>query len=345
MYFNYIETNAGWGAECFVDSALKILGHDVVSIDYKKHQYDLCQQIIDIGDFDVVLLQRGDWFPKEILRVIDRPIVFWASELVMRCRDQDRLLYSGLFTDIFVHSATCEKIVVRKNAKKGIQVDVRYLLNGYDSNLHRKDDKVEKTIDILFIGSVTRRRQEILEKLKSRGLNITVCEGVYGEEFVSKVNSAKIVINIHSSSRLDTETRIFEVLGCGGFIVSEPLSEENPFIPGEHFIEANVTDFPNVVNYYLKNEAERVAIASCGHMEALNKHSYLERTRRDIVPILQSAINKHKDITEKPFDKYLLLRYEEKQKSRIRRTIKYIYIKCFEKYQHIWDRLIDLYEK
>ena len=95
----------------------------------------------------------------------------------------------------------------------------------------------------------------------------------------------------------------------------------------------------------MKNEAERVAIASCGHMEALNKHSYLERTRRDIVPILQSAINKHKDITEKPFDKYLLLRYEEKQKSRIRRTIKYIYIKCFEKYQHIWDRLIDLYEK
>lgn len=348
LYFNYIETNAGWGAECFVDSALRALGHEVVSIDFKKHPEDLVQKVLNAGDFDVVFLQRGDWFPKEILRAIHRPCVFWASELVMRCRDQDRLLYSGLFEHIFVHSTTCERIVSDKNTRKGINVGVSCLLNGYDADLHKIDENADKQIDILFIGSVTKRRKKLLERFKDEGLNITVCEGIFGDEFVQKVNSAKIVINVHSSTRPDTETRVFEVLGCGGFLVSEPLSGENPFIPGKHFVEADISDFTSVVKRYLDDEEERTKISLCGHEEAVKKHSYYERTKQDIVPILQEAIDgcdRHCPDRKQVLDQNLLFRYEKKQRSQISRAIKKVYIKCFNKYQQLWDRLIDLYEK
>ena len=118
--------------------------------------------------------------------------------------------------------------------------------------------------------------------------NIKICS-VFGEEMSKLFNRSKIVLNIHSEEFLDTETRIYESLGCGAFVISEKLSSENPFIPNMHYIEVNnIDEMKNQINYYLDNPIERENIAQNGYKEAKNKHSYQKRAEQ-----LVNKFNQH----------------------------------------------------
>ncbi len=284
LYINVIEQNRGWGAEWFINQGL--LRNDVVThnIDFRENKYQLVDKIEMIRDFDAVLLQRGDNFPLEILRSINRPMVFWASELVSRCRDQDRLLKSGLFEHVFVHTQACLRTVLANGWLEAERVSV--LLNGFDPATHRPCPDIEKDIDVLFYGTVTPRRQNILDRLRKEH-HIHHVQWL-GDEMTEVVNRSKILLNIHAGDFLDTETRIFEGLGWGSFILSEELSEDNPFVPGQHYAEVkSVEDMTNAIDYYLENEDERDRIASQGHAEAMAKHTYDERAR-EISEVIRS---------------------------------------------------------
>lgn len=335
LHISYIETNQGWGAECFVDRAFEELGHTVCKLDFKKHERHLTDALKKYEDFDVVLLQRGDHFPKGLLLSINRPKIFWASELISRCRDQDRLLYSKQFAHYFVHSEACKSTLCKKLSQKGDSATVSCLLNAFDEKLHRKL-YLEKNIDVLFIGSITKRRKLLLDRLKRKN-NITICSNIFGEDFVRKVNRAKIVINIHASKQLDTETRIFEVLGCGSFLLTEPLSEENPFISGQHYIEADIEDFTDQINRYLHDDEKRENIARQGYIEAISKHSYIQRTKNEIVPVLSDYIRDKSDRNLPIYDNRVLVKYKVKEESSIYWRLRKIYIRLFSYYQRLYD--------
>jgi spore maturation protein CgeB len=122
------------------------------------------------------------------------------------------------------------------------------------------------------------RREKILGELQSE-FNIKICQA-YGEKMVQLFNRAKIVLNIHAEEFLDTETRIYEALGCGSFLISEKLSGENPFIAGKHYIEVNdLKMMKDQIKYYLENQTEREEIALNGYHEAINKHTYYVRAK------------------------------------------------------------------
>lgn len=332
LHISYIETNAGWGAECFVDETLeKIEEVELMKLDFKKHPYEIANMIMQYEDFDIVFLQRGDWFPLQVLKAINRPKVFWASELISRNVDQNRLLFSNQFDHIFVHSNLCNQFM-KKNLKK-MNCTTSVLLNGFDSKLHRKLD-LEKDIDVLFVGGITDRRKKELNKLKLK-VDITICENVFGKEFVNLINRAKIVVNIHSAKHLDTETRVFEVLGCGTFLLSERLSDENPFTPGVHYMEAELSTFPEMIRYYLSNEEERENIALAGHMEALNKHSWEKRTIRDIYPELKRISDETR--CDSAYDRDKLQRFQNICNKKAYQLLNKCYLRLMWYVQRLFD--------
>jgi len=275
FYINVIEQNAGWGAECFVNRGFLVNGHETITLDYKRNIYDLSRHFLNLKEgFDALFLQRGDYFPVQLLSAVNRPRFFWASELVSRNRDQDRLFKSGLFEHIFVRTNGCIDTVVGKGWFQREKMSV--LLSGFDEQVHFKVRDVEKDIDVLFVGAILPRRRRILDDLNKR---VKVTEArAFGREMAALFNRAKIVLNIHAEDYSDTETRVYETLGCGAFLLSEKLSPENPFTSGEHLIEAgSVSDMEEKVMHYLKNEDERERIAESGHKEALAKHTYTKR--------------------------------------------------------------------
>ncbi len=295
FYVNVIEQNAGWGAECFVNRGLLRNGHHTITLDYRVHRQSLARKFLEVDDFDVFFLQRAEGFPVKLLKAVNRPRFFWASELVSRCRDQDPLLASGLFEHIFVHSQQCKKTVVNKGWQPAERVSV--LLNGFDETVQYRMPNTKKDIDVLFVGNILPRRRFWLDSLK-KYFNI-VEQNAYGRGMTELFNRSKIVLNIHAEDYLDTETRIFEALGCGCFMLSEKLSEENPFSSGVHLVEVeDLNEMIGKVDYYLKNDDIREAIASQGYSEVTSNHTYTKRAE-EIASYFQKYLQQHSGLALK----------------------------------------------
>ena len=275
FYINVIENNAGWGAEYFVNQGFLDSGHETQTLDYRKFRESLASKFLEISDFDVFLLQRGEGFPLELIEACQRPRFFWASELVSRCRDQDRLFQCGLFDHAFVRTPQCISQILSKGWMPREKLSV--MLSGYDALVHRKID-CKKDLDVVFVGAILPRRKMILDRLQQK-FPVAVITA-FGNEMADVFNRAKIVLNLHAENQLDTETRVYEALGCGAFVMTERLSEESPFVSGQHLVEVeNIDDLEKKLVYYLANEQERRQIACQGHQEVAG-HSYHARAEQ-----------------------------------------------------------------
>ena len=275
FYVNVIEQHAGWGAEFFMNRAFQKNGYETINLDYRKYRHNLSEHFLSLkNDFDILFLQRGDGFPLELLLAVNRPRIFWASELLDRVRDQDRLLSSGLFDHVFVHSDACKKTIIDNGWISADNITV--LLNGFDETIQYNRPDIVKNIDVLFIGSILPRRRKWLDHLKMK--HSVVEARAFGNEMTTYFNRARIVLNIHAEEYLDTETRVFEALGCGAFLLTEKLADNNPFVSGDHLIEVDdVYQMNDAIDYYLAHEVERDLIAQRGHEEAISKHTYTIR--------------------------------------------------------------------
>lgn len=274
LYIAVHENNRGWGAEHFVNDGFNEIGIETSCVDFRKYRKEIVECILHTPTFDYLFLQRGDYFPIELLRAVRRPKFFWASELVSRNRDQDRLLNCGLFDHVFVRTNECKNALVEKGWLSPGRISI--LLSGFDSKIHYPLP-VEKDIDVLFIGNMLKRRKEWTDEIR-KNCSLHTAVGIYGDEMVKLINRAKIVLNIHSEEFPDTETRVFEVLGCRRFLLTEKLSVENPFIDRKHLVECtDLGDMIRQIQYYLEHEAEREEIAEQGYLEAKEKHTYKKR--------------------------------------------------------------------
>tara|TARA_Y100000310_G_scaffold294415_1_gene324856 strand:- start:1420 stop:2262 length:843 start_codon:yes stop_codon:yes gene_type:complete len=175
---------------------------------------------------------------------------------------------------------------------RGLQAEW-FPMMGVDPDRHRKIE-IGKEFNVGFYGAPSPRRigiwKALCKELEERGSKIKPLwfQG-WGEQLVHIINRCKIVLNIHFEDMLNTESRIYEVLGCGGFCLSEPISCPELFVDAIHLEIGKASRM-----------AERI-------IELLSRHDdYLERignsgkeyihTRFNIVNVLNSLIKKCKGI-------------------------------------------------
>lgn len=93
-------------------------------------------------------------------------------------------------------------------------------------------------------------------------------------------HDSKINLNITSKAiRSGLPLRIFDILGCGGFVLTNFQTElPEYFIPGEDLVcYENLDDLSDKVEYYLNHEKERQEIAENGFQKASSFHTYTIR--------------------------------------------------------------------
>lgn len=110
-----------------------------------------------------------------------------------------------------------------------------------------------------------------LPHIHNRGLAKTL------EEMPIIFHNSKINLNITSKSiRSGLPLRIFDILGCGGFVLTNFQPElADFFVPGEDLVYyENLDDLAGKADYFLHHEAERREIAENGFARVQKYHTY-----------------------------------------------------------------------
>lgn len=100
--------------------------------------------------------------------------------------------------------------------------NVELLQIGYQPELERIRKSTVQDIDVLFYGSYNERRQNVLAKLRERGLNVVTLFGVYGEARDAYISRAKVILNMHFYNQHVFEiVRAFYLLTNSKAVVAE----------------------------------------------------------------------------------------------------------------------------
>jgi spore maturation protein CgeB len=177
---------------------------------------------------------------------------------------------------------------------------VHFLPFACEPTIHKRlslsgEENSKNNLDVVFIGTYTRRRARLIKALESAGIKVQVYgpywryfkrsnnvhDGVYGPKMVKVFNSAKIVLNIHVEDDLPYKVnmRTFEVTGSGAFLLTDyAYGMEKLFKVDEELVAYDDADeLVELVKYYLKDKEGRMSIGEKAQAKAYEKHTYGQR--------------------------------------------------------------------
>jgi hypothetical protein len=163
---------------------------------------------------------------------------------------------------------------------KTFNIEAKLIPFGFDSRLQTIEPG-EKDIDVFFYGSLSERRIEIIEKLKTL-CNCVNVFGVYGKERDKLIARSKIILNIHhNKSEIMQQVRIFYLLINKCFVISEDCTW-NPY--GDGIITVPYDQLVEQTLSWLKKDKERELIAAKGFekIQTINSCELIKNSLADL---------------------------------------------------------------
>jgi hypothetical protein len=130
----------------------------------------------------------------------------------------------------------------------------------------RREESVERPIDVLYLGAADPRRDPLLAgfggELWARQCQFLVppleprtrprADFLTGTDKYHRLRSTKILLNLHRTSSAALEwMRFLEAICNGCVVVSEPCLDGEPLVAGEHFVAASAEDIASVIGRLL----------------------------------------------------------------------------------------------
>lgn len=132
-----------------------------------------------------------------------------------------------------------------------------------------EDRQGKRDIDVLFLGSLSRRRRRrwlaLRRRLEAEGLRVEeVAGGCYDEERTQLLNRTRLLVHLHRISWDTPWIRWGLATSCGVAIASEPLRRSEPMRPGIDQIEAPLEELAEAIATRLRDpEGTAAMVASC----------------------------------------------------------------------------------
>lgn len=165
--------------------------------------------------------------------------------------------------------------------RREVKIDTQWIPLACDPEIHKKID-ISKRYDIGFVGRDAKKfaRGKHLELLKKRYPNSFI--GSMDFKKMSEVYSAS-KIGFNSSIKNDINMRIFEIMSCGCFLITNRIKNNGfneLFKDREHLVVyRNDKELIELIDYYLKNEEERAKIARQGYNLTVSRYTYYHRVQ------------------------------------------------------------------
>ncbi|EEM12220.1 hypothetical protein [Bacillus pseudomycoides] len=202
------------------------------------------------------------------VKIPEDAIIYNLEQLYDGC-PYDNIIYRNILKNRIVWDYSPQNIAWLK--KKELGKEVKRVKMNYAPTLKIKTDTfikpISEDIDVLFIGTMNERRQEVFDQLKrlAPDLNIIFKSNVWGILRNELIARAKIILNIryYLTGILETP-RVSHAVANHKFIISESSSPEDEvewpgiiFVPHEKIAET--------VLEYLQKPEERKMLAEKAH--------------------------------------------------------------------------------
>ena len=154
-------------------------------------------------------------------------------------------------------------------AERGIPA--HWVPYGYDSSCGGESpDEPDSARDIeaLFLGALEiPRRRKIIQELRGKGIQLEARgswtdKELWGEQRNGLIHRAETFLNIQRYPREIGAHRLILGMANRSLVVSEPIYRPEPFLPGKHYVEAEVREMPDVLRYYHTHCGERSEIVN-----------------------------------------------------------------------------------
>ena len=160
--------------------------------------------------------------------------------------------------------------IPEKNLKKTMSLSNNFRLKRIlnEAILSKKDD--------LFLKDNFKNEKSLKTLYPNRVNNLTYTI----KDYYDNIKFSKIIINIHREDPTDIgNIRVFEVTGLNSFLLTDKAKElKDYFEVGKHFIGyINKNDCLDKINYFLKNEKERLEISNNATEHCLKYHTVKNR--------------------------------------------------------------------
>jgi spore maturation protein CgeB len=150
------------------------------------------------------------------------------------------------------------------------------------------NSRKKKIYDLTFLGSLTKFRKKIINKLLS-DFEINIFTNETPKKHVllpSEINYYYSISNINLNfsaynSINGPNIRTFEITGSKGFIITDYVSDlEKLFdIDKEIICYSSIEELRDKIKFYLKNENLRNKISLAGYTRSINNHTYIHRVK------------------------------------------------------------------
>jgi len=240
---------------------------------FEKSLYFYPATIKRIKDMGILLIHfsTDDQFnPKNQTKFYLNSIQLYDIHLTTKSYNVDELYKVGAKNVFFVNNATDEEIFrpINSNALMDFKCDVGFIGTWEKERANSILYLANNGISVRVWGPGWKNKSY----LKHHNINI---ENKYlrNLEYVYAINATKINLNFLRKQNRDLQTtRSIEIPLCKSFMLAEYSTEH------EHLFKENVeavffksdTDLLNKVNYYLKNDNDRIEISINGYNRCLN---------------------------------------------------------------------------
>lgn len=263
-----IPQSPGWATGDMVVKAFRALGHEVYPYAkyYQENRWVEEQPALDDHDWDLILFMEcndGDPQYPELRVTRARKTACWlfdTSYYADRCKSL--VDYFG-----FDHIFLANPLTIQEYKTWGYK-KVYYLPYACDPELHGRSLETPKTRDVALVGSIRDDRRALADTLARHGVDLQLISGVFREEYIDALASAKIVVNQNpEAGRGLLNMRFFEAQAAGTFVMTEHSDNEANIQAGLHsrgFPYESTGEVAAFANVLLKNN---------DHLHALRKEN------------------------------------------------------------------------
>ena len=233
--------------------SLKRAGAQVVGYNYKDKAQELgfvgrdqhLVQLVRDRDFDLVLYSKCNLLSFDVFENIKQQTktCMWFMD-PLQTYDADMREKTKL-VDYFC----CDKQNVLEAARE-INPNSHRVCEGYDEDVDRPVDDVEKRYDVSFIGGLYGER---VAKVQAIRRPVKIITNAYAQQHARSVAESRI--NLNFCTTRGASDRVYKVMAAGGFLLTDDWDgREEHFVDGRDLVIFNdAADLNQKIEYYLNN--------------------------------------------------------------------------------------------